>query len=198
MLVARIPYPTLIPKAYAYASEVALMDFLRSKGVPIPEVYVYSYTPENEAGMRYMLLEYVEGTDLSEEWFNLEKREIDSFMEQLARLESIMMSISFPAGGSIYFPTDLKQLSGSEGLERRGIPLNEQVGSISLEEENEGIPLDEQAQAIAEPQKKCFCLGADVSIPLWYGKREQMDLFQGPCTSHFSYLFCHPLTDCCP
>ena len=49
------------------------MDFLHSKGVPIPEVYVYSSTPENEAGMGYMLLEYVEGTDLSEEWFNLEK-----------------------------------------------------------------------------------------------------------------------------
>ena len=69
-------------------------------------------------------------------------------------------------------PTDLKKLSGSEGLESQGIPLYEQVGSISLEEENKGIPLDEQAQAIAEPQKKCFCLCADVSIPLWYGKRE--------------------------
>ena len=75
-------------------------------------------------------------------------------MEQLTRLESIMMSISFPAGGSIYFPTDLKQLSGSKGLESQGIPLYEQVRSISLEEENKGIPLDEQAQAIAEPQKK--------------------------------------------
>ena len=82
-----------------------------------------------------------------------------------------MMSTSFPAGESIFYFTDLKQLSGSEGLENQGSPLYKQVGSISLEE-NKGILLDEQAQAIAEPQKKCFCLGADVSIPLWYRKRE--------------------------
>jgi hypothetical protein len=68
-LVARIPYLILIPKAYAYASEVATMDFLRSKGVPIPEVYAYSFTSENEAGTEYILMEYVEGTDLSQIWF---------------------------------------------------------------------------------------------------------------------------------
>jgi hypothetical protein len=177
------------------------MDFLRSKGLPIPQVYAYSYTPENEAGTEYMLIEYVEGTDLSEVWFNLEKKEIDSFMDQLAKLESIMMSISFPAGGSIYYATDLKELSGSEGIplerEYKDILLHKQVGSISLKEENKGIPLDEQAKPIP-PQKERFCLGPDVSIPLWYGKREHMDSFRGPCTSHFSYPFCLPLTNCCP
>ena len=49
-LVARIPYPILNPKAYAYASEVATMDFFRSKGPPIAEIYSYSFTSENEAG----------------------------------------------------------------------------------------------------------------------------------------------------
>ena len=42
------------------------MDFLRSKGLPIPEVYAYSCTPENEAGTEYMLIVYAECTDLSE------------------------------------------------------------------------------------------------------------------------------------
>lgn len=159
------------------------MDFLRRKGLPIPEVYAYSYTSENQAGTEYMLMEYVEGTDLSEVWFSLEKKEIDSFMDQLAKLESVMMSISFPAGGSIYYATDLYQLSGSEG--------------IPLEEENEGIPLDEQAKRIPL-QKKRFCLGPDVSIPLWYGRREEMGSFRGPCTSHFSHLCFLSLTNCCP
>ena len=193
-LVARIPYPILTPKTYADASEVATMDFLRSKGLPIPEVYAYSYTPENEAGTEYMLIEYSEGTDLSEIWFNLEKKEIDSFMDQLVMLESIMMSIPFPAGGSIYHATDLKQLSGREGIpvegENHDVPFHEQIGSISLKQENKGISLDDQAKPIPEPQKKRFCLGPDVSIPPWYGKREQMDSFRGPCTSPFSYLFC--------
>lgn len=179
-LVARIPYPILIPKAYTYASEVATMDFLRSKGLPIAEIYAYSFTSENEAGTEYTLMEYIEGIDLGDVWFNLEKDDIDSFMDQLAKLESIMMSISFPAGGSIYYARDLKQLSGSEG--------------IPLEGEDQDISLDEQAKRIPL-QKERFCVGPDVSLPLWYGRREEMDAFRGPCMSHFSYLSYLFLTD---
>lgn len=155
-LVARIPYPLLVPKAYAIASEVATMDLLRSRGLPIPEVYAYSFTSTNEAKTEYILMEYVKGTDLSEIWSNLKEDQIISLMDQLTKLESIMMSISFPAGGSIYYANDLKMLSG-----------------------NEGIPLDEQ-------NKERFCIGPDVSVPLWYGRREQLKVFRGPCTSHFS------------
>ena len=200
-LVARIPYPILIPKAYAYASEVATMDFLRSKGLPIPEIYAYSFTSENEAGTEYTLMEYIEGIDLGDVWFNLKKNETDSFMDQLAKFESIMMSISFPAGGSIYYARDLKQLSGSEGIplegENQDILLDEQIGSISLEEENEGISLDEQTKRIPL-QKERFCVGPDISVPLWYGRREQMGAFRGPCMSHFPYLFYLFLTKCYP
>jgi hypothetical protein len=38
-LVVRIPYPLLTPKTYALASEVATMNFLRSKGLPIPKIF---------------------------------------------------------------------------------------------------------------------------------------------------------------
>ncbi|KAH8119478.1 kinase-like domain-containing protein [Phellopilus nigrolimitatus] len=122
-LVARIPRT-------AVASEVATMDFLRSRGLPIPEVYAYSFTSNNEAETEYILMEYVKGTDLSQIWFDLKEDEIISLMDQLAKIESIMMSISFPAGGSIYYASDLKELSGNEG-----IPLDEQVESIALEKE---------------------------------------------------------------
>ena len=190
-LVARIPYPILVPKAYAYASEVATMDFLRSKGLPIPKVYGYSFTSENKAGTEYILMEYVEGTDLSAVWFNLEKNEIDSLMDQLAKFESTMMSITFPAGGSIYYARDLKQLSGSEGIplegENQDIPLDEQIGSISLDQQVKRIPL----------QKERFSVGPDVSIPLWYGRREKIGTYRGPCKLHFSYIFCLFLTNCC-
>jgi len=142
------------------------MDFLRSKGLPIPKVYAYSLTSENEAETEYILMEYIEGTDLSQIWFDLKEDEIISLMDQLAEVESTMMSISFPAGGSIYYARDLKELSGNEG-----IPLNEQVESTPLEKER-------------------FCIGPDVGVPLWYGRREQLDVFRGPCMSHFSHLFC--------
>ena len=71
--------------------------------------------------------------------------------------ESIMMSISFPAGEHL-LPHRLEAVVWERG--------HSQVGSISLKEENKGIPLDEQAKPIPEPQKESFCLGPDVSIPL--------------------------------
>ncbi|KAG6883379.1 hypothetical protein C0992_008860 [Termitomyces sp. T32_za158] len=145
-LVARIPYPLTTPKGYTLASEVATMNFLRSKGLPIPKIFAYSFVSNNEAQTEYILMEYVEGTDLSEFWYDLQKEEIVSLMNQLAKLESIMMSISFPAGGSIYYAKDLNSLSG-----------------------NSGIPLEGP-----------FCIGPDVSIQLWYGRREQLDIFRGP------------------
>ena len=81
-----------------------------------------------------------------------------SLMDELTKLESIMMTIPFPAGGSIYYADDLKRLSG-----------------------NSGVPLEGP-----------FCIGPDVSIPLWYGRREQLDIFRGPCASYSSDLFCLP------
>ena len=148
------------------------MDFLRSGGFPIPKVYAYSLTSKNEAETEYILMEYIEGTDLSQIWFDLKEDNVISLMGQLAKVESTMMSISFPAGGSIYYARDLKELSGNEG-----IPL-----------ENEGIPLDEQIESISL-EKERFRIGPDVSVPLWYGRREQLDVFRGPCTLHFFYLF---------
>ncbi|KAJ3785830.1 hypothetical protein GGU10DRAFT_421310 [Lentinula aff. detonsa] len=143
-LVARIPYLLLVPKAYAVASEVATMDFLRSTGLPIPKVYAYSSTSNNGR------------TNLSQIWSELKEDEIISLMDQLAKVESTMMSISFPAGGSIYYARDLKELSG-----------------------NEGIPLDNQVENIAF-EKERYCIGPDVSVPLWYGRREQLKVFRGP------------------
>ncbi|KAG6847635.1 hypothetical protein H0H93_006893 [Arthromyces matolae] len=97
-LVARIPYPLLSPKKYTLASEVATMNFLRSKGLPIPKIFAYSFVSNNEAETEYILMEYVEDADdLSKFWFDLQKEEIESIMDQLAELECRMMSISFPA-----------------------------------------------------------------------------------------------------
>ncbi|KAG5641641.1 hypothetical protein DXG03_004555 [Asterophora parasitica] len=163
-LVARIPYPLLIPKAYAIASEVATMDFLRLKGLPIPKVYSYSSTSNNEAATEYILMEYVEGNDLSQIWSDLKEDEIISLMDQLAKVESTLMSISFPAGGSIYYASDLKELTGSEG-----------------------VTLDDHSESIAS-EKKGFCIGPDVSTPLWYGRRGQLDVFRGPYADAKSVL----------
>jgi len=157
-MVARIPYPATIPKYFAVASEVATMTLLRSFGLPIPEVYGYSPTPNNAAGTEYIFMEFVQGTNLSNIWFDLGKGEIISISRQLAELESKMMSIAFPAGGSLYYTEDLENAAGSAFWSPRP-----------------GITLED----------KRFCVGPDTSLHLWYGRRSQLDLDRMPCSCLF-------------
>ncbi|EJD08141.1 protein kinase subdomain-containing protein PKL/CAK/Fmp29 [Fomitiporia mediterranea MF3/22] len=120
-MVARIPYPVTVPKYYAVASEVATMDFLRSSGLPVPQVYGYSPTSENAAKTEYIIMEWMKGTKLSDVWLELGDSDIVSILHQLAQLESQMMSISFPASGSLYYSHDLEKVSG-----RATIPLKDE------------------------------------------------------------------------
>ena len=148
-MVARIPYPVTVPKFYAIASEVATMRLLRSSGLPVPEVYDYSPSSDNPAKTEYIFMEFMRGTKLSDVWQELEEPDIVSVLRQLAQLESRMMSIPFPAGGSLFYTKDLEKVAG-----RTGIPLN-----------------DER-----------FCVGPDVRLHMWYGRRSQLDVDRGPCT----------------
>jgi len=121
-MVARIPYPITVPEFYAVASEVATMRFLRSSGLPVPEVYGYSPSSDNAAKTEYIFMEFVRGTKLSDVWLELEEPDIVSILRQLAQLESRMMSIPFPAGGSLYYTNDLeKKVTG-----RTSIPLDDE------------------------------------------------------------------------
>jgi aminoglycoside phosphotransferase (APT) family kinase protein len=100
-MVARIPYPATTPKYFTVAGAVTTMALLCYSGLPIPEVYGYSPAPDNAAETEYIFMEFVEGTSLSRGWFSLGEDDIISITRQLAELESKMMSIAFPAGGSL-------------------------------------------------------------------------------------------------
>lgn len=119
-MVARIPYPVTVPKFYAIASEVTTMRFLRSCGLPVPKVYDYSPSPENAAKTEYIFMEYIRGLKLSDVWLEPEEPDIVLVLRQLVQLESHMMSIPFPAGGSLYYVDDLEKVTG-----RKGIPLED-------------------------------------------------------------------------
>lgn len=112
-MAARIPYPITTLKYFAVASEVATLDFLRSAGLPVPEVYGYSPTSENEAKTEYIFMEFVEGIDLGNVWHELEEENIISLARQLAELEAKMMSNPFPAGESLYYPEDFANAPGN-------------------------------------------------------------------------------------
>jgi Protein of unknown function (DUF1679) len=155
-MVARIPYPMTVPKYYAVASEVATIEYLRSSGLPAPEIYGYSPDSDNAAGTAYILMEFVQGSKLSEVWPSLDDQEVISIVRQLTQIESQMISLSFPTGESLYFTKDLEKVT--PGL---GIPLND----------------------------KRFCVGPDMRLPLWYGRRAEPDVNRGPCTPFLPFHY---------
>jgi len=148
-MIARIPYPATVPKYYAVVSEVATMEFLRSSGLLVPQVYGYSPASDNAAKTEYIFMEFMRGTELSNVWLELGESDVVSIMHQLAQLESQMMSISFPAGGSLYYAHDLERMAG-----REAVPLKD----------------------------KRFCVGPNTRLPMWYGRRSQLNVDRGPCT----------------
>ncbi|KAL1757525.1 kinase-like domain-containing protein [Schizophyllum commune] len=124
-VIARIPYPVTPPHYYAVASEVATIEYLRARGIPTPKIYGYSPGSDNAAGTPYILMEFIEGTKLSEIWRDLEDQDVISIIRQLTELEARMMSLSFPAGGSLYFTKDLEKIA--PGL---GAPLDDERFSV--------------------------------------------------------------------
>ncbi|KAF4566301.1 hypothetical protein EYR36_011718 [Pleurotus pulmonarius] len=119
-VVARVPYPVTAPDYYAVASEAATIEYLRSCEIPAPEIYGYSAGSDNPAGTPYILMDFVQGSKLSDVWPSLSDQDVISIIHQLTQLESQMMSLSFPAGGSLYFTRDLEKVA--PGL---GIPLED-------------------------------------------------------------------------
>lgn len=152
-MIARIPYPVTQPKFYAVASEVATMAFLRASGLPIPKVYGYSPTADNAAKTEYIFMEFVRGTKLTDVWMTLKEADLASILRKLVKLESHIMSLSFPAGGSLYYSEDLERVTSG----KTGIP-------ILLNGER-------------------FCIGPDARLHMWYGRRSQLDVDRGPCMS---------------
>lgn len=121
-------------------------------------VYGYSPVPDNVAGTEYIVMEFVRGTKLSDVWVDLGDRDIASVLHQLAGLEAKVMSVSLPAGGSLYYTHDLEKRDGISG-----------------------IPLVENER---------FCVGPDVRLPLWFGRRSLIDVNRGPRTLFSTILLC--------
>lgn len=106
-VVARLPYPSTLPKRYAVASEVATLDLVRSYGIPVPRVYDYSLNSDNPVGCEYILMEKMAGTEIGHTWYNLSMQQKKSLTFKVAKLEAILFFIPLPAYGSVYYKRDL-------------------------------------------------------------------------------------------
>ncbi|KAM5436338.1 hypothetical protein MferCBS31731_006031 [Microsporum ferrugineum] len=113
--IARIPYPSTGPQHYGVASEVATLDYLRLHGITTPKVYAWCSTQANPVGVEYIIMEKLGGIPLSDVWYTMTPKDQYKIMKQVVEWETRLMSLKFPASGSIYYQRDI--LSGE------GIPL---------------------------------------------------------------------------
>lgn len=142
--VGRIPYSLTEPKHLVIASEVATMDFLRSRNIPVPKIYSYCATSENAAGTEYMSMELVRGTNLGDIWFELPEKARINVVAKIVELESRLFSLTFPASGSLYYTKDLA------------------AGVTKVDFSTTGSGGDAR-----------FCIGPDTRLSMWHGKRHE-------------------------
>ncbi|RAL12649.1 phosphotransferase family protein [Aspergillus homomorphus CBS 101889] len=106
-VIARLPYPSTVPEHYTLASEAATLDYLRLQGIRTPEVYAWCGTKANPVGAEYIVMERLEGIPLGERWYALTPKEHHKIMKQIVEWETRLMSLQFPASGSLYYTQDL-------------------------------------------------------------------------------------------
>ncbi|CAI7621411.1 unnamed protein product [Penicillium glandicola] len=149
-VLARLPYKTTVPKHHAVASEAATLALLRAHGVPVPKVLAYSPDQTNAVGTEYILLEKLEGTPLSDQWFSMDTKTRVKIMRQIVDVERRFMSIHFPASGSLYHRHDL---DGSQNF----IPVAE-VSGVSDD----------------------IVVGPTAQYEWWYQERASLEVDRGP------------------
>lgn len=101
-IIAKIPYGISIPERLATASEVATMDFLRSKGLPVPQVYAWSANTKNPVGVEYIIMQKAPGKPLEDRWFHLTQKERVHLIESHIRLERKLLDLRLDGYGSVY------------------------------------------------------------------------------------------------
>lgn len=162
-MIAKIPYHIAKPDRFATASEVATLALLRLQEIPVPEVYDYSYTAENDVGTEYILMEKAPGVCLMSKWLDMEDKEMRHLAHSFVQLEKKLFSLPFSATGSIYFKKDLNIIAP----------------------EISQAPLFTHDDSTAVSQ---FCIGPIVDYMFWYGRRAGLKLNRGPWTSPVDYL----------
>ncbi|KAF1917508.1 kinase-like domain-containing protein [Ampelomyces quisqualis] len=105
-ILARLPYPSTLPRRLAVASEVATLAFIRAHGIPTPRVLGYS-VEDNAVGSEYILMEKLPGRPIGDAWFDLSEQERIKVLIQIVQLETKLFMMDLPASGSIYYARDL-------------------------------------------------------------------------------------------
>ncbi|DAA78686.1 TPA_exp: Uncharacterized protein A8136_2471 [Trichophyton benhamiae CBS 112371] len=157
-VIVKIPYLLAVPQRLNTESEVATLDFLRGKGIPVPKVYAWSSDKENEVGTEYIIMEKATGKPLTDRWFNITPKEMLKLVTSYVDIEKKLFSFPFAAHGSLYY--------------KETLPQNLRVNLYSPGEQGDDR----------------FCIGPVTDYMFWRGSRANFDLNRGPWQDHCQYL----------
>ncbi|KAL9104654.1 MAG: hypothetical protein Q9163_000397 [Psora crenata] len=161
-VIAKLPYSLTVPKHFTTESEVATLDFLSSKGIPVPRVYAWSSEGDNAVGSEYIIMEKAPGQPLESRWFSLTQKERVRLVTSFVEIERKMFSFTLGCYGSLYYkgrlPSHLQaDLYGPETLDESG-------------------------------DTSRFCIGPTTDYMFWRGRHAQLDLNRGPWSDQHEYL----------
>ncbi|PLB49757.1 phosphotransferase enzyme family protein [Aspergillus steynii IBT 23096] len=106
-VIVKTPYSFACPKYYATASEAATLQYLRRRGIPVPQVYGYSASKDNPVGMEYIVMEKAQGASLATVWRDLSKKQRHTLASSFVEIERGFFDLPFTSIGSIYFKNDI-------------------------------------------------------------------------------------------
>ena len=166
-VIERILTPIAGPAHYTTASEVATMEYLRTRlDIPAPKVFAWASRvgSENPVGAEYITMEKMQGESLASCWLSLSTKELAEIIEQIVDIDSRLFSAPFSGHGSLYYKENLEE-------KLRENKRNEQTGVDLLSDR--------------------FSIGPIATRLFWIEERSKMALACGPCLFPCVYVTQH-------
>ncbi|KAJ5811266.1 hypothetical protein N7474_007567 [Penicillium riverlandense] len=111
-VIAKIPCGNIVPREYGTASEVAVLQFARSR-TPVSTVLAWSADQSNPVCSEYIVLEKSPGQQLTHVWDTVSESDRMQLIRGFAQLESSLATIQFPGYGALFLrhalPPSLKE-----------------------------------------------------------------------------------------
>ncbi|KAJ0425255.1 phosphotransferase family protein [Aspergillus carlsbadensis] len=102
-VVAKLPCPNAGPPALTTASEVATLEFLRSRtSIRVPRVLEWSAAPSNPVGAEFIIMEKIRGVPLVEKWDAMSTLDRYKVIDQVVQLENELTGVVLPAYGGLH------------------------------------------------------------------------------------------------
>lgn len=152
-VIARLPNPNAGATTLVTASEVATMEFVRTRlQVPVPRILKWCCEKQaTPVGAEYIIMEKAAGVETYLVWGELSPPQKMAFVKAVAQMESKIAASHFAASGSLFFRDD-SGISWNRGLK---------MSTVGVDDD--------------------FVVGPTVSLSLWEGERATMKLDRGPC-----------------